>query len=271
MAGMPRKQIETLLTHAEAHGCTVTPVKRGFLIRFPDGGTTTVHLTTSDVNTERNVRAEFKRHQVPWPRGGGKSAVLHKDTVRLGDAAMRKLGHPEEVRSHQLLDLQPTLGKAAARNYLTRHLGYTLVGNTRNARYVKPQPIQEAPVEQLKVLEPAAHQQLAEAPQVKVYASEAAEAPVAVLSWESVGITWQDPEEASPLDAIPDDLEPSALDEAEQEAPAPESREFLDTADSWTVDLARLPSGLTLDSLVDLYSAAGLLVEVRVWRDTLTS
>jgi hypothetical protein len=49
-------------------------------------------------------------------------------------------------------------------------------------------------------------------------------------------------------------------------AEGPAEREFLDSADSWTVDAAALPSHMTVTAWLAMCTAMGLTGELRVWR-----
>jgi len=65
---LPPKKIKILLLSLEKQGCTVVEVKSGWLIRFPDGETsTTIHKTPSDVRAIKNNRARILRAGLDWP------------------------------------------------------------------------------------------------------------------------------------------------------------------------------------------------------------
>lgn len=59
----PRKELEALLKEAEATGWRATKGKKYFTIwcPCPDKHRVTVHLTPSDPNYERNLRAHLRR------------------------------------------------------------------------------------------------------------------------------------------------------------------------------------------------------------------
>jgi hypothetical protein len=45
-----------------------------------------------------------------------------------------------------------------------------------------------------------------------------------------------------------------------------EGREFIDTEDSWTLDLTNKPAHMTLSDYLTVLESAGLEFEIRVWR-----
>ncbi|AYG02404.1 hypothetical protein D7I44_01865 [Gryllotalpicola protaetiae] len=69
--------------------------------------------------------------------------------------------------------------------------------------------------------------------------------------------------ESGPVTVEPDVAAPTTV---LTEAASPLVREFIDTHDSWTLDVEVLPSGLSVEQLGALLTATGLAFEIRVWR-----
>lgn len=64
------KLIKILLVSLEEDGCTIKPTKKGYLVKFPNGETTTFHKTPSDHRAVLNLRACIKRNGCTWPSDG---------------------------------------------------------------------------------------------------------------------------------------------------------------------------------------------------------
>lgn len=82
---------------------------------------------------------------------------------------------------------------------------------------------------------------------------------------KSAAVRWHPPIE-NPSEVLEEITEDAA---DEPEPTPPEQREFLDTVDSWAVDLDAIANEnrlIYVSDLVASYRAAGLAVELRVWR-----
>lgn len=64
---MASKFIKILVTSLENEGCTVRQTKKGYLIQFPNGESTTFHKTLSDHRALLNIRAYIRRNGCSWP------------------------------------------------------------------------------------------------------------------------------------------------------------------------------------------------------------
>lgn len=64
---LPLKIMKILLLDLEKQGCVTKETKAGYLIFFPDGSSTCLHKTPSDVRVIRNIRATVKRAGLVWP------------------------------------------------------------------------------------------------------------------------------------------------------------------------------------------------------------
>lgn len=64
---MVSKRIRVVLTSLEAQGATVSPTNKGYMVRFPNGDSMTMHRSESDHRAEMNIRARVKRAGLEWP------------------------------------------------------------------------------------------------------------------------------------------------------------------------------------------------------------
>lgn len=67
MAGLSRKDRETVLRSLEEQGAALVAVKKGTLVRFPDGSTAMFHTSNSDHRATLNQRALVLRAGFQWP------------------------------------------------------------------------------------------------------------------------------------------------------------------------------------------------------------
>jgi len=67
MSGLSQKEIKALLDSLDEQGALLFKVKKGVLVKFPDGSMTTVHRTNSDHRSTLNMRAVVKRAGLAWP------------------------------------------------------------------------------------------------------------------------------------------------------------------------------------------------------------
>lgn len=143
MPGLSKKETAKLLAHIEPQGVIITPVKNGFLLRLPNGESTTIHLTGSDHRGPLNLRATLRRAGVSWPTDKA-TKKMYKTTTEKGKDVLRKVGNPRSIRVHDfvvaatLIDWKPTRDTVV--NFLLSE-GYIGVGATVNRRYVIPDEI----------------------------------------------------------------------------------------------------------------------------------
>ena len=67
MSGLSQKEVKELLDSLDEQGALLMKVKKGVLVKFPDGSMTTVHRTNSDYRSTLNMRAVVKRAGLAWP------------------------------------------------------------------------------------------------------------------------------------------------------------------------------------------------------------
>lgn len=63
----PRKDVEKLIESLEAQGCKTKATTKGYWVGFPNGESTTVHLTSSDRRAVMNTRARVLKNGCTWP------------------------------------------------------------------------------------------------------------------------------------------------------------------------------------------------------------
>jgi hypothetical protein len=221
MPGLSKKETARLLTHVENQGVVVTPVKNGYMLRLPNGESTTVHLSVSDHRGPLNMRAFLKRNGIDWPNDR-KDVKISKVTAERGSTVLEKMGNPRTLRAHdfiiaaQLIDWK--VAGETVKNFLHSQ-GYEAVGNTVQRRFILPDEI---------------------VPEEKV---------VEVVPPKPIVSIVKEP--------IPTILEKESTIEL---------REFLDTHDSWTVNMDIFPDTLTFKDMKLVLAAMGVSFELRVWK-----
>lgn len=153
MPGLSKKETERLLDYIEPQGVVITPVKSGFLLRLPDGGTTTIHLTGSDHRGPQNLRARLKRAGIKWPTDkGNEKIMIAPATLENGNRVLSRLGYPESIKSKDLNEAIREDGwkpSSSTVNKFMRHAGYITVGRTSGVTWKFPTPIvEDVPAEQ---------------------------------------------------------------------------------------------------------------------------
>lgn len=270
MPSLARKDIERLVDHVKPQGVTVTRTKKGYLMRLPDGTSTTVHFTTSDVHAGEKVKATLKRAGVTWPTDPGAYRINSKpskETIQRGLAAWRAMGSPTVVRSSELslaMGYEEGQRNLSVRRWLT-WAGFDLVGQTRGARWVLYEPRPElGPVEAvttpdnvtvLRAVERPAEPDAPEEPQEPAEAPQ--EAPAAPEPQP-------EPDEA-PTEATPAAVVDSWVVPGAEDTPAAPPSMVADLGTAWAT-WEDLPGDWTVDQLRLMLLAFGLDAELRVWR-----
>lgn len=264
---MSDSQVQRFIASMEEQGVGVTRTKKGLFLRLPDKTSTTVHFTNSDVRAFDNLIARLRRAGVRHPEDPKNVAELPSQIVtgkvaekskKLLMAAMEKLNYPDVVRVMPMMQETGMEHVTVARTLYA--LGFKPIAGKRNSRdwltpedilALKPQPQPEveesagdvpAEFEAEQTATPHTDQALREF----VERAQNAQAAVNALG---MGV----PRETSVA-------EPSAG------SVRTSGREFIDTHDSWIVDLSRLPMNMTIGEYLQSLDASGLDFEVRVWR-----
>lgn len=157
MSGMSKKETARLLDHIEPQGVKITRVSKGFLLRLPDGGTTTVHLTNSDHRADDNLRARLKRAGISWPTDGhAVKSKPTKATLEKGRIVLEKMGFPNTIRVHDFITAASLIDWNVAANTVVAFLqteGYMGIGSTVSRRYrkytdtdIEPEPTVIVPI-----------------------------------------------------------------------------------------------------------------------------
>jgi hypothetical protein len=228
MPGLSKSETARLLTHIEPQGVKVTPVKNGYMLRLPDGGSTTVHLSVSDHRGPANLRARLKRAGVTWPTDPDVRPTLRARTV-ITDA-LNALGHPESVKPAAIREQFHAAGWENVTNGTIRRAmtwaGYVAAGHTHGLVWVR---VRELVDEIPDVVEPAP---VVEPPAVPDPLAGTAAAlrllPQLPTQWSTPGI------------------------------PAPESE--------WVVSWDDLPPEFTIENVRLMLMALGLDSQLKVWR-----
>ena len=219
-------------------GVGVTRTTKGLFLRLPDGESTTVHFTNSDVRAHDNLIARLRRSGVRHPDDPKDVRELPSNitdappvaarSIRKIEETVEELGYPEVITVKQIAD-HTGIAHITATKALYQ-MGFKPVKGKRNGRdWLVPQEIldrkpKEEPVESSTL------------PEREATAEEEAEVLASI--------------------ADPDFVE----------VHRPEAREFIDSVDSWVVDLRQLPKTMMLGDYFDALRASGLEFEVRVWR-----
>lgn len=114
---MSKTQRSKFEKHLEEQGCDLRTIAGGgWIIRFPDGGSTTVHTTSSDIRSTRNAIALFRRHGIQHPNDPKEIAMPENDadypdymtgpiagtTRKRVLSALERLGWPVVVLAQEL-------------------------------------------------------------------------------------------------------------------------------------------------------------------------
>lgn len=271
MAGMTRKEIATVLQGLADQGCELVPKKNGTVVRFPNGGHTSFHYSQSDTNDRKYSRALIRRNGLKWPLDGEHpkqkkeptvARTIHPDRYAAVDRVVAEreaagtLWHPTPI-----IAKESGVPPVTVRKIMDKR-GY-LFDSQRG--WTKPVPTQIEPVKiEPKLVVPGYGLPMYVAQPAKTLAER-----------EQVRTFSVDTPEESVEDLLPGSPNPPTANskpladkkpEVQTEQKRPEEREFIDTHDSWAIDNFMSIKDLTVAQLVAAYHAAGLEVELRVWR-----
>jgi biopolymer transport protein ExbD len=264
---MSESQVTRFVASMEEQGVGVTRTKKGLFLRLPDKTSTTVHFTNSDVRAFDNLIARLRRAGVRHPEDPKNVAELPSQIVtgKVADRskrrvmeAMEKLNYPDVVRVMPMMQETGMEHVTVARTLYA--LGFKPIAGKRNSRdwltpddimALKPKPPAEEPNGDVPA-EFEAGQEPAPTPHTDAALMEfvgRAQAAQAAINDMGMGNPQVSRETST------SDLRLSSA-----------GREFIDTHDSWVVDLTRLPLNVTIGEYLQSLDASGLEFEVRVWR-----
>lgn len=315
-----KSQRDRFVKHLEDQKCVVRLTsKSGAFIRTPDGATTTVHFSTSDIRAKKNAIAWFRRHGIHHPddtkemeevvtkNEEGYPAYLtgpiNTTTRKIVLSELEAKGWPLRLRANELAMDSVTAGRALYA------VGYRWDTDTtaRNRYWLAPDEIREMHERvkaEMKEREDEARRQRQERalhalPPVTVRPlipfrppfdemgeprnKDAQDMQDAVsretpepgsASDTMIGAPGREvtPEVEVPLTRENVHLVEAAANLGKEQVPAAPEREFIDSVDSWTVDLNALPNmffgggSMSLEQYLMSLRSAGLEVEIRVWR-----
>jgi len=274
---MSDSQVQRFITSMEDQGVGVTRTKKGLFLRLPDNTSTTVHFTNSDVRAFDNLIARLRRAGVRHPEDPKAVAEL-PSMITSGDAspaskkkirqAMIDLDYPDVVTIMPLMKITGMEHVTIARALY--HMGFKPIAGKRNSRdWLTPDDILA-----MKPPEPP------ESPTLQEYEAEGFQPGELVGNGERVPQADTPHTDAALMDfvgraraaqAAINDMgmgNPQVSRETSTSDLRVDSsgREFIDTHDSWVVDLSRLPLNVTIGEYLQSLDASGLEFEVRVWR-----
>lgn len=249
---MTASAVERFVRSMEEQGVGVTRTTKGLLLRLPDGETTSLHFTNSDVRAPINLMSRLRRAGVRHP-DDPKDVRELPSNITEGPAVSPRTkqkvvdyivdnGFPEVVTVMELVAHTEMVHITATRALY--QMGFTPVKGKRGARdWIVPEEIlAKKPV---AVLDADMERLLRSEEKV----ADAAESP----TFEEAISPTRDEDEVKRLKSLAE-------------------REFIDTHDSWVLDMSTLigfpftEKPITVEQLRTVLAAAGLEMEVRVWR-----
>lgn len=254
-------QVQRIIRSMQEQGVGVTRTKKGLLFRLPDGSSTAMHFTNSDVRAEANLIARLRRSGVRHPDDQKNVAELPKNITEAKVATRTKdkvlkavadLGYPDSVKVLTITELANIDHVTCSRGLYA--LGFRPIVGKRNSRdWQTPGELLDLrPREEEPVFEPG---ELIGNGEREPYQN-----PGHTIA-ESADPEWL----ATVTGARLFQQEVNEHGMGKPEEPKVElsaGREFIDTHESWTV--ATAPA--CVEEYLDTLRGAGLTVEIRVWR-----
>lgn len=242
MAGMAQNEIRELAKDLERQGANLIYKKDGIMVRLPDGSSQMLHFTNSDRRAHMNIRAAVKRAGLTWPGDGAQPRRRGGSITKRSEERIRRV-----FVDTGLNELAPhTLTEAGIGADLLRRA--LLVDNPILTQEEKGGPyrlVSETTPEPTP--EDLALDEMDDKPEYEPETSVE----------EIKKMFGAEPEPEHPNIEYAKSLLATA---------AKPTVDFIDDRDSWVVDLHPLPPTMTLRDLLDTYVAAGLGMEIRVWR-----
>jgi hypothetical protein len=239
MAGMHAKEIRALVRECEAQGCQSETTRKGIRLLLPDGTSTQLHWTGSDYRDRLNIHARLRRAGVDV----GRSYTSPKERITM--AAATNTTEDTSLYSTK----KPYATSIAKVQAVLEDLGSPID--------IRPADIREVTGQGWQVIYGCLYA-------LGYRRSETTAGPTRGYLWSiPEPITHPEIAAARALPAPVPAITPETVTRSDPKPPA--GREFLDSADSWTVDVASVAS-VPISALVTTYRAAGLECELRVWR-----
>lgn len=250
---MSATQIARFAKSMEVQGVGVTRTKKGLLLRLPNGESTMLHFTASDVRAITNLKARLRRAGVNHP--DDTRAVELPDYITAGSVRekskklawqwVRDHDFPDEVHGKDFAELGWDPGQC---NRVLYHAGFVpsdRVGK-KGRSWAVPEWLAEEGV--------ALHRTQAEA-------ALAAAVEGAREAGRTIGRELLAEDEESPTFPESEVVTTQAVHTIQTNG-----REFIDSVDSWVVDLVRLPMNMTIGEYFQSLDASGIDFEIRMWR-----
>jgi hypothetical protein len=253
-ATLSQKETRQVIASLEKQGARVNKTKNGVRVLFPNGSTTAIHWTTSDYRAAKNMRADIKRAGLTWPfdnqRGQIMNAKTEKTRAKLHEAMARFPYPPPTAAIAEAAGLSeisvlrhlPIMGYESRRSPDRRGFFWSKPGLTW--------PAARPPQVAAPGFDPF--------PEV-VSETEPSHPEIERTSDGSRLVREQEREEAEESTNIAE-IVADAYPEPPVQPQQPRGREFIDSADSWTIEVP--------EKLQRLAERLGLSIEVRVWRDS---
>lgn len=233
MAGLSKKDRAIVLKSLEEQGARLEETKDGTRILFPDGGTHMIHRSESDSKSLLANRAVIRRHGFTWPfeaRTPKKDRSMNaqrRSHAEIRQLILMRLDELQLVAPLHELTINPTA--------ISDEIGVQLSVVNKHLRELGWE--MEKPGHWTK-------RDLAQRAFTAIVGTPAEETKVREVTFA-----------------------PSVLDAMAEQDKQEAKREFLDTVDSWEVKLTTSIAESTVGELFKHFRAAGLHMEIRVWRD----
>jgi hypothetical protein len=297
---MSTSQQQRFIKHMEKQGCEVRKTKSGYIVKFPDGGTESVHISYGSVFSLRNDITRFRKHGVthpedkdkpkkmtenndaPAPADGNEypeymTGPINSTTRKRVLAELESRGWPLRIKPQEL-----TMDTVTAHRALYA-VGYRWDTSTprRNRIWDAPDDIRElhekVKAEMARREEEARERaRAAHVPTPADVAKSGHQPPVTIRSLEDARAAR---EEGRPLPSLDfakraghdgphlphrmTQTTPPITSVPGVQKPKVEEREFIDSVDSWVVT-GGMPNEVM--GYLNMLRGAGLEVEIRVWK-----
>ena len=281
---MSDSQVQRFVTSMEEQGVGVTRIKKGLFLRLPDKTTVTVHFTNSDVRAFDNLLARLRRAGVRHPEDPKNVAQLPSQitsgtvmarTKKKVMEGMAELGYPDIVHVMQVVGVTGMEHVTTARALY--HMGFKPIAGKRNSRdWMTPDNILSLKPKQKPSRVPAefeAEQESSTLPPDdvdrfgKTVAEQEAERQTPHTDAALTKFVEGARAAQATVDAMGMGVPRETTELSTETVRNGNGREFIDTHDSWIVELTRLPMSMTIGDYLQSLDATGLAFEVRVWRN----